>query len=82
MFVAINLIMDDVMARECNPACSGDLCCSQYGNCGAGPAYCGGGVAGQLSQGMEGAPCIPPCREGECCSKYGYCGTSEDHCNH
>jgi len=52
-------------------SCGAGLCCSAYGYCGSGAAYCGGGGGG----GCQGG-----CPAGQCCSQFGYCGTSAEHC--
>ncbi len=54
-------------------------CCSKFGYCGRGRAYCGdngeGGGEGLCE--IDSGACLT---EGECCSNYGYCGTGVDYC--
>lgn len=62
---------------SCNPPCAAGQCCSQYGYCGTGAAYCGS---------TPGSPpaarvCNPPCASGQCCSQYGYCGSGAAYCS-
>ncbi|TVY31914.1 Lectin [Lachnellula occidentalis] len=52
--------------------CATGLCCSQYGYCGTGPAYC---QAGSCAGGVGGN-----CTIGLCCFEYGYCGSGPDFC--
>lgn len=47
--VCLLTITTNVMSQTCN--CAPDLCCSQYGFCGTGDAYCG--------QGCKAGPCTP-----------------------
>ncbi|KAK2007838.1 agglutinin isolectin 1 [Colletotrichum eremochloae] len=60
-------------------------CCSQFGFCGSGPEYCGGGGGGppETADGTCGPDygdtvCTPVF--GACCSIYGYCGSGSDFC--
>ncbi|KDN72120.1 hypothetical protein CSUB01_11859 [Colletotrichum sublineola] len=60
-------------------------CCSQFGFCGSGPEYCGGGGGGppETADGTCGLDygdtvCTPVF--GACCSIYGYCGSGSDFC--
>ncbi|KAB1219447.1 Endochitinase PR4 [Morella rubra] len=64
-----------VKAQNCG--CAANLCCSQYGYCGTGDAYCG--------VGCKGGPCYSSaqncgCAANQCCSQYGYCGTGDAYC--
>ncbi|KAG6545340.1 hypothetical protein Mapa_013189 [Marchantia paleacea] len=65
--------------------CSGSNCCSQYGYCGVGDAWCGAGCqSGPCTSGTSGR-CGKDfgnsvCSGGLCCSQYGYCGSTTEHC--
>jgi len=71
-----------VLAQNCG--CAGGLCCSQWGYCGTGDAFCGAGCregcggnnGGNNNGNSGGCNCAP----GLCCSKWGYCGTGPDFC--
>lgn len=60
------------------------VCCSVYGWCGLGRAYCGdedgsGGLTG--GEGLcevEDATCLT---KGECCSSFGFCGQGSSYCS-
>nr|XP_043627979.1 chitinase 6-like [Erigeron canadensis] len=49
VFLSI-LLREPVVAQNCN--CAPNLCCSEYGYCGSGDAYCG--------KGCKGGPCSSP----------------------
>ncbi|CAF3298089.1 unnamed protein product [Rotaria socialis] len=55
--------------------CGAGLCCSAYGYCGVGAAYCGAAVGPGAVGCLNGG-----CPAGQCCSRYGYCGTTAEHC--
>lgn len=67
-----------------NPNNDGPVCCSVYGWCGLGRAYCGdedgsGGLTG--GEGLcevEDATCLT---KGECCSSFGFCGQGSSYCS-
>lgn len=72
-------------AQQCSKSkpCDTDACCSQWGNCGYGPDFCGSGCqnncdakpeCGKWSKNFD-------CPLRVCCSKWGFCGTTEDFCN-
>ncbi|TVY85071.1 Lectin [Lachnellula suecica] len=66
-------VLDGRQLGACvNGICGAGLCCSQYGYCGTGPAYC---QAGSCTGGVGGN-----CTAGLCCSIYGYCGTGSGYC--
>jgi len=72
--------------------CASGLCCSEYGYCGTGDAYCGAGCQSGPCSGSSPPPPPPPpppssssacgggCTSGQCCSQYGYCGTGDAYC--
>jgi len=73
---------------NCGPgigACSGGLCCSQWGFCGSTPDYCGTGCQpgfGSCTSPPTGA-CgagVGNCTGGLCCSQWGYCGSTPEYC--
>ena len=67
-----------------DPNNDGPVCCSAYGWCGLGRAYCGdedgsGGLTG--GEGLcevEDATCLT---KGECCSGFGFCGQGSSYCS-
>jgi len=79
---------------DCNPPCGPGLCCSKWGFCGTGDAYCGGQPPVPVPStdtptppppppaptGGDSGNCNPPCGPGQCCSKWGFCGTGEAYC--
>ena len=63
--------------------CPNGACCSQWGNCGYGPDFCGTGC---LSNCDAKAECgqfgkAEKCPLNVCCSEFGFCGTTEDFCS-
>ena len=91
---ALVLLAHEASAQggECstNDPCPASNCCSQYGYCGNGTAYCGVGCTGGPCT-TPGAPPTPPpptqCSATKacavrtnCCSQDGYCGTSIAFC--
>ena len=70
--------------KDDNPNNDGQVCCSVYGWCGLGRAYCGdedgaGGLTG--GEGLcevEDATCLT---KGECCSSFGFCGLGSSYCS-
>ncbi|KVH91273.1 endochitinase EP3-like [Cynara cardunculus var. scolymus] len=50
IFLAGILLLQPVTSQNCN--CAQNLCCSKYGYCGTGDAYCGNGC--------QGGPCFQP----------------------
>jgi hypothetical protein len=66
-----------------SPLCRDNRCCSQWGYCGLGAAYCGKGC-------QSGACCTnkrcgkqannATCDANQCCSKNGYCGLGPEYC--
>ncbi|OEL16989.1 Agglutinin isolectin 2 [Dichanthelium oligosanthes] len=71
--------------------CPKNLCCSQYGFCGIGAAYCGVGCQSQCSPpdafgvGVPVAQCGAQaggvvCSNNLCCSQYGFCGLGAAYC--
>jgi len=74
--------------------CAAGLCCSPYGYCGTGTAYCGSSsstvaptvaptaapTAAPTSPSTKGCGTGPACAAGLCCSQYGYCGTGTAYC--
>jgi len=79
-----------------NTDCPSGQCCSKYGWCGKGDAYCGNGC--QEEYGIcDKVEFYKPhlistdrrcgvnhgntdCPSGQCCSSYGWCGTSDKYC--
>ena len=67
-----------------DPNNDGPVCCSVYGWCGLGRAYCGdddgsGGLTG--GEGLcevEDGTCLT---KGECCSSFGFCGQGSSYCS-
>ncbi|KAB8304310.1 hypothetical protein EYC80_003720 [Monilinia laxa] len=67
--------------------CTEGNCCSPFGFCGAGPAYCGSTQTGPnapsttLKTSTDGS-CGNgyKCTEGNCCSVHGYCGNTGSFC--
>ncbi|OEL17704.1 Lectin [Dichanthelium oligosanthes] len=75
-------------ATECGKQAGGKLCpdnvcCSKWGYCGLGKAYCG--------DGCQSGACCPnrrcgaqaggaTCDANQCCSQYGYCGLGPEYC--
>ena len=57
-----------------NGVCSDGTCCSPYGWCGTGSAYCVSGTCGGGSVGNG------ICADGLCCSSYGWCGSGSAYC--
>lgn len=85
--VVLFVCLGFALAQDCpSTPCASGLCCSQYGYCGTGDAYCGAGSqtnsGSSSSSGSSGSSgsCSPPCASGLCCSQYGYCGTGEAYC--
>ena len=76
--------------------CSDGLCCSQWGYCGQGDAYCGTECQPQFGTCYDGPPSNNPsepvvdaqcgptvnksCQQAKCCSQWGYCGTGPEYC--
>ncbi|KZF20522.1 glycoside hydrolase family 18 protein [Xylona heveae TC161] len=73
----------DASCSALEPCHSG--CCSSYGTCGFGPAYCGDGCQGSCNATAEcGKWAADPgtkCPLNVCCSEFGFCGTTSDFCN-
>jgi len=70
-------------AQQCpTVACDAGLCCSPYGYCGTGAAYCGSATPAPTSPSTSGncGSTGAPCAAGLCCSQYGYCGTGAAYC--
>ncbi|KZV58058.1 chitinase 5-like [Dorcoceras hygrometricum] len=63
-----------------NCGCAPGLCCSQYGHCGTGNAYCGGGCQAGPCYETPGPGQNCGCAPDLCCSRYGYCGTGNAYC--
>ncbi|OEL27830.1 hypothetical protein BAE44_0011151 [Dichanthelium oligosanthes] len=74
---------------QCGPLaggkyCPNGLCCSSWGFCGTGPAYCDDGQSLAVSA-RAGEQCGRQaggklCPNGLCCSKWGFCGSTPDYC--
>ena len=63
--------------------CPNGACCSQWGNCGYGPDFCGTGCASNCNAKSE---CGQYGKQKECplhvcCSQFGFCGTTDDFCS-
>uniref|UniRef100_A0A803L851 Chitin-binding type-1 domain-containing protein n=3 Tax=Chenopodium quinoa TaxID=63459 RepID=A0A803L851_CHEQI len=71
-------------AGECvRGRCPGGLCCSKFGFCGSGPAYCGGAAeqAEAHPASVAAGECVRGrCPGGLCCSKFGFCGSGPAYC--
>ncbi|UJR26443.1 hypothetical protein I4U23_007773 [Adineta vaga] len=59
--------------------CPSDKCCSQFGWCGTGDAYCGGGCQSGLCY-ANTCNVKRSCPTGKCCSQYGWCGSTAEYC--
>lgn len=86
--LAIGFLILSIPVPSSGQSCSKDkscetpACCSQWGNCGFGPDFCGPSClrdcdirpeCGQYSL-------TPECPLKVCCSQYGFCGTTTDFC--
>ncbi|KAK8156434.1 hypothetical protein BKA80DRAFT_225161, partial [Phyllosticta citrichinensis] len=79
----------DAGGQTCANAPSGP-CCSLYGYCGTGAAFCGAGCQNPFGQcwtnitsssgGSVSASTCANAPSGPCCSLYGYCGSGNDFC--
>jgi len=78
LLVCLAFVVADPESSGCGsgPKCASGLCCSQYGYCGTGEAYCGSNTPAP----SDGCGSGPKCASDECCSQYGYCGTGEAYC--
>ncbi|WVZ49906.1 hypothetical protein U9M48_001225 [Paspalum notatum var. saurae] len=83
------LTLGHAAAQQCgnetegNTLCPDNLCCSKWGYCGLGAAYCG--------EGCQSGACCPnrrcgaqagnaTCDANQCCSRHGYCGFGSEYC--
>ncbi|XP_021952748.1 endochitinase [Folsomia candida] len=74
----------EINCQGCNitTPCATPHCCSQWGNCGHGPDFCGDGC----QHGCDSAPTCGLYAHEEnfpvsvCCSQFGNCGTTSDFC--
>ncbi|KAJ1269914.1 hypothetical protein BS78_06G014400 [Paspalum vaginatum] len=86
-------VIPHAQAQQCGSQaggkeCPNNLCCSQYGYCGSGEAYCGNGCQngpcngyGTLRQEQCGSQAGgKECPNNLCCSRWGYCGSGEAYC--
>lgn len=62
--------------------CSNGACCSQWGNCGYGPDFCGDKCLSNCDAKSECGKYgkTEKCPLNVCCSQYGFCGTTDDFC--
>ncbi|KAJ9154789.1 Family 18 glycoside hydrolase [Pleurostoma richardsiae] len=68
-----------VTAQECSATAPCEIgCCSSYGFCGWGDAYCGTGCLNSCNAQPE-CSSSKPCATG-CCSIFGNCGLGPDYC--
>ena len=63
--------------------CANEACCSQWGNCGYGPDFCGDKCLSNCDAKSECGKYgkSEKCPLNVCCSEFGFCGTTEDFCS-
>ena len=63
--------------------CTTNACCSQWGNCGYGPDFCGKNCLGNCQAKSECGKYgkREKCPLNVCCSEFGFCGTTDDFCS-
>lgn len=63
--------------------CDNGACCSQWGNCGYGPDFCGTGCLSNCNAKSECGKYgkQEKCPLNVCCSEFGFCGTTDDFCS-
>lgn len=87
-FLAICLLLLSITVPSYGQTCSKDkscetpACCSQWGNCGFGPDFCGSSCIRDCDKRPECGQysLTPECPLKVCCSQYGFCGTTTDFC--